>query len=96
MKLGPAARPGRVAVYVPRIPTLINYIYMRNTECCWLCESYVIAEPCPTPPDAGQSEEVRHKIYDVIDSVDNVWRSGKAVCNQHRPCFVPIFACSSR
>ena len=43
-------------------------------------------------------EEVRHEYYDVIDSFDNVWRSGKAVfveLNQHRPWFVPIFACYS-
>ena len=41
---------------------------------------------------------MRHEYYDVIDSFDNVWRSGKAVfveLNQHRPWFVPIFACYS-
>ena len=38
---------------------------------------------------------MRHEYYDVIDSFDNVWRSGKAVfveLNQHR---LPIFACYS-
>ena len=38
------------------------------------------------------------QYYDVIDSFDNVWRSGKAVfveLNEHRPWFVPIFACYS-
>ena len=34
---------------------------------------------------------MRHEYYDVIDSFDNVWRSGKAVfveLNQHRQWFV--------